>query len=184
MRAAALRTILAGVLAIASATGLQSCTETSAADAELLPAESAQVIAVVDGDTIDVQTAGGEARVRLIGLDTPEINRDGGQDDCYAQEARDELNAMVYGQAVELRADPTQDDTDRYGRLLRHVYSSESSRHPIEPHSACCSKQEPRTSTPTMRPTSARPSTATQSAQRRPTRWECGGAAPDNLPKP
>lgn len=29
---------------------------------------------------------------------------------------------MVYGQAVELRADPTQDDTDRYGRLLRHVY--------------------------------------------------------------
>lgn len=58
MRAAALRTILAGVLALASATGLQSCTETSAADAELLPAESAQVIAVVDGDTIDVQTAG------------------------------------------------------------------------------------------------------------------------------
>nr|WP_249291229.1 thermonuclease family protein [Leucobacter manosquensis] len=66
--------------------------------------------------------AGGEARVRLIGLDTPEINRDGGQDDCYAQEARDELNTMVYGKAVELRADPTQDDTDRYGRLLRHVY--------------------------------------------------------------
>ena len=29
---------------------------------------------------------------------------------------------MVYGQTVELRADPTQDDTDRYGRLLRHVY--------------------------------------------------------------
>ena len=122
MRAGARRTILAGVLAIASATGLQSCTETSAADAELLPAESAQVIAVVDGVTIDVQMAGGEARVRLIGLDTPEINRDGGQDDCYAQEARDELNTMVYGKAVELRADPTQDDTDRYGRLLRHVY--------------------------------------------------------------
>ena len=96
MSATALRAILASVLAILGATGVQSCTDTSAPDAELLPAESAQVIAVVDGDTIDVQTAGGEAR--------------------------DELNTMVYGQAVELRADPTQDDTDRYGRLLRHVY--------------------------------------------------------------
>lgn len=122
MIAAVLRATVAGVLALASATGLQSCTETTPADAELSAPEAAEVIAVVDGDTINVQTAGGEARVRLIGLDTPEINRDGGPDDCYAQEARDDLNALVYGQTVELRGDPTQDDTDRYGRLLRHVY--------------------------------------------------------------
>lgn len=110
MIAAVLRATVAGVLALASATGLQSCTETTPADAELSAPEAAEVIAVVDGDTINVQTAGGEARVRLIGLDTPEINRDGGQDDCYAQEARDDLNALVYGQTVELRGDPTQDD--------------------------------------------------------------------------
>ena len=122
MRPATLRPVLAAVLAAATATGVPSCTESQAAEAELLPAEAAEVIAVVDGDTIDVQTAGGEARVRLIGLDTPEINREGGADDCYAQEARDELNELIYGRAVELRADPTQDDADRYGRLLRHVY--------------------------------------------------------------
>ncbi len=121
MTALALRRALAAVLVAAAAAGLSSCTGTTTAP-ELAPPETAEVVAVVDGDTIDVQTAGGEARVRLIGLDTPEINRDGGQDDCYAQEARDELNTMVYGQAVKLRADPTQDDTDRYGRLLRHVY--------------------------------------------------------------
>ena len=122
MRAGALRTLLASVLALASATGLHSCTETSAADDEPPPAESAQVIAVVDGDTIDVQTADGEARVRLIGLDTPEINRDDGQDDCYAQEARDALNDLIYGKTVQLRADPTQDNVDSYGRMLRHIY--------------------------------------------------------------
>ncbi|WP_162230790.1 thermonuclease family protein, partial [Leucobacter japonicus] len=73
------------------------------------------------GDTIDIRTDQGESRVRLIGLDTPEINRSGGNDECYAQEARTELDTMLYGRTVELTTDPSQGDTDRYGRLLRHV---------------------------------------------------------------
>lgn len=79
------------------------------------------VVAVVDGDTIDVETSTGEKRVRLIGIDTPEISRDGGVDDCYAQEARTYLDELVYGRDVELISDPTQSDTDQYGRQLRHV---------------------------------------------------------------
>lgn len=121
MTALALRRALAAVLVAAAAAGLSSCTGTAAAP-ELASPETAEVVAVVDGDTIDVQTAEGEARVRLIGLDAPEIDRDGGEDDCYAQEARTALDELIYGQEVELRADPSQDDTDRYGRLLRHVY--------------------------------------------------------------
>lgn len=102
---------------------LQSCTPLAPAKpAELAPAEAAEVVAVVDGDTIDVETEAGKVRVRLIGLDTPEIGRNGDADECYAQEARTELNEMIYGRAVELRADPSQANTDKYGRALRHVY--------------------------------------------------------------
>lgn len=106
--------------AAAVALALTSCTP---AEISTTPAAStvATVVAVVDGDTIDVETSTGEERVRLIGIETPEISRDGGVDDCYAQEARTYLDQLVYGHDVELVSDPTQADTDRYGRLLRHV---------------------------------------------------------------
>lgn len=77
---------------------------------------SPEVTAVVDGDTIDVRTAGGIERVRIIGIDTPEIGRNGAADECYAQEARRRL----WPRCGALR-DPAQDDVDRYGRLLRHI---------------------------------------------------------------
>ena len=103
---------------IAIVTILAGCTPAPAA----APArESVEVTAVVDGDTIAVATAGGSTRVRLIGIDTPEIGRDGEPGDCYAEEARDFLDALLYGKTVELIGDPTQADVDRYGRLLRHV---------------------------------------------------------------
>lgn len=85
------------------------------------PATTATVVAVIDGDTLDVQTSAGEERVRIIGIDTPEIGRDGEPSECYAQEARTFLDGLVYGREVELRPDATQDDTDDYGRALRHV---------------------------------------------------------------
>lgn len=82
---------------------------------------SAEVVAVVDGDTIDVATSAGTARVRLIGIDTPEIGRGGEPSECYAQEARTFLDELLYGHEVDLVSDPTQADVDQYGRLLRYV---------------------------------------------------------------
>lgn len=81
-----------------------------------------EVVAVVDGDTIDVTGEDGIARVRLIGIDTPEIGRGGEVSECYAEEARTFLDELLYGQEVELISDATQADVDKYGRLLRHVY--------------------------------------------------------------
>lgn len=84
--------------------------------------ETGEVVAVVDGDTIDVQLEDGKARIRLIGIDTPEIGRSAGAvDDCYAQDARTFLDDLVYGQTVTLTTDPTQDQVDAYDRLLRYV---------------------------------------------------------------
>ena len=65
---------------------------------------------VVDGDTVDLDN--GE-RVRLVGIDAPEKGT------CGADEATTALSEMVLGQEVTL--EPSDEDRDRYGRLLRYV---------------------------------------------------------------
>jgi micrococcal nuclease len=76
------------------------------------------VVSVADGDTITVSVDGVDERVRLIGIDSPELRRPA---ECFGQQAADHLTEMLAGEAVRLVADPTQDDRDRYGRLLRYV---------------------------------------------------------------
>ena len=75
------------------------------------------VVGVTDGDTIKVSIGGTTERVRVIGIDTPEL----GGDECYAQEAASRMQSLVQSKSVRLVRDPSQDDRDRYGRLLRHV---------------------------------------------------------------
>ena len=65
---------------------------------------------VVDGDTVDLDN--GE-RVRLVGIDTPELG------DCGADIAAATVTDMVLGKAVTLAA--SDEDRDQYGRLLRYV---------------------------------------------------------------
>ena len=69
------------------------------------------VIEVIDGDTIKID---GNMKVRLIGIDAPESN------ECYYEEARDELIRLVQGEYVRLEKDI--DSVDGLGRLLRYVY--------------------------------------------------------------
>ena len=76
--------------------------------------DTARVVRVIDGDTIDVTLNGQEARVRYVGVNTPE--RD---ESCYS-EASAANRALVNGQTVTLVRDVSE--TDRYGRLLRYVY--------------------------------------------------------------
>jgi len=85
---------------------------------------------IVDGDTIDVRadlpfgwgddcpvTAGQTYRVRLIGVDTPEVY---GQQECYGKEASDYAKNLLEGKAVCLMRDTSC--TDRYARLLAYVW--------------------------------------------------------------
>jgi endonuclease YncB( thermonuclease family) len=83
--------------------------------------EHAAVAHVHDGDTL-VLTDG--RRVRLIGINTPELSRDQAPAEPYAQEARDALAALLQRDAmIGLRFDAER--TDHYGRLLAHLYRAD-----------------------------------------------------------
>lgn len=82
-----------------------------------------KVTRVVDGDTIAVEDRSGkEFKVRLIGMDTPETVDPRKSVECFGEEASRQLTQMVANQFVRMEDDPTQDNVDRYGRLLRYVY--------------------------------------------------------------
>ncbi len=77
--------------------------------------EMATVVAVIDGDTIEVQIDGERARVRYIGIDTPEIGQP------YFEESDQANSSLVpVGSTVYLEKDVSQ--IDDFGRLLRYVY--------------------------------------------------------------
>ena len=67
---------------------------------------------VVDGDTVLLTT--GE-RVRLIGIDAPEVGS------CGFRAATDLLAGLVEGEAVVLTNPASVQDTDKYSRLLRYI---------------------------------------------------------------
>jgi len=75
---------------------------------------TAQVTRIIDGDTIEVQTATGIERVRYIGIDTPERGQPG------YRAATEANRTLVEGQRVILVRDSS--DRDRNDRLLRYLF--------------------------------------------------------------
>ncbi len=88
------------------------------------PAEDAddtvRVVKVIDGDTIRVAFDGRDERVRLIGIDTPEVPWYEGRGECFGVEAARYLKQRLGGRVVRLDFDVEL--RDRYGRLLAYAY--------------------------------------------------------------
>jgi len=80
----------------------------------------AQVVDVVDGDTIKVQIAGEVYTLRYIGIDTPETVHPSKPVEWMGPEASAANLALVGGKTVYLEKDVSE--TDKYNRLLRYVY--------------------------------------------------------------
>jgi micrococcal nuclease len=74
------------------------------------------VRSVIDGDTIDVATVG---RVRLLGIDAPELARGHDTAAPFAYEAREKLISLVLRRWVRLEADGAR--LDAYNRHLAYV---------------------------------------------------------------
>jgi micrococcal nuclease len=81
---------------------------------------TAQVLRVVDGDTIQVSLDGAKERVRYIGVDTPETVKPRTPVQCFGRKASAANHRLVDGERVRLVADA--EPRDRYGRMLAYVY--------------------------------------------------------------
>ncbi|OWL88136.1 thermonuclease family protein [Halopseudomonas aestusnigri] len=81
--------------------------------------EAVSVRSVTDGDTL--RLADGR-RLRLAGINTPEIGRDGKASEPWAQAARRELLALVDSESLQLKVG--DDPQDHYGRTLGYLFDS------------------------------------------------------------
>lgn len=87
------------------------------APAELPPGQY-EVERVIDGDTLVLVNG---AKLRLIGVDAPELHlHGGGPAEAYSHEATDFTSRFVGGGTVRLEFD--RETHDKYGRFLVFVY--------------------------------------------------------------
>ena len=77
-----------------------------------------QVVSVHDGNTLTVLIEGRTEKIRLIGVDAPELAHS-----PWGEQARETLKALVEGKTVRLETDITLRDQDK--RLLAYVYTAE-----------------------------------------------------------
>ena len=82
--------------------------------------QQAQVVRVIDGDTIEVSIGGETYKVRYIGIDTPETKHPNKGVEWMGLEAAAKNEELVGGRMVGLEKDVSE--TDRYDRLLRYVW--------------------------------------------------------------
>ncbi|EJT84889.1 nuclease [Pseudomonas putida S11] len=74
---------------------------------------------VVDGDTLRLVDG---RSVRLIGINAPEIGRNGRTSEPYAEAARQRLQALVKASDGRVGLEPGVESKDKYGRTLAHIY--------------------------------------------------------------
>ncbi|MGC4048551.1 MAG: thermonuclease family protein [Paludibaculum sp.] len=74
-----------------------------------------KVVGVQDGDTITILREGRQARVRLDGVDCPELGQP------FGRNARERVSVLAFGKVVTVRQKAASVGRDRYGRVLGQV---------------------------------------------------------------
>ena len=84
-----------------------------------------------DGDTFNVEIEGEKERVRLLMIDTPEMNYNKGEPMPYAEEAKARTTALLEkADSVQLLFDKGP-ETDNYDRLLAYAFVDNISLHEV-----------------------------------------------------
>lgn len=83
----------------------------------ILPEDMYVFSRVVDGDTIEVRKEKEAFRVRLIGLDAPEVHT---RQDCWGEESTTKAKEFFEG-ATQVKLTFDGERKDEYGRLLAYV---------------------------------------------------------------
>jgi len=108
-------------IAVALSLIMASCASTGATDNAKDQTAVGVVVRVIDGDTVDITIAGGQERIRLIGIDTPEPVDGYREAECYGIEASGYTKRMLPpGTRVHLERDI--EGRDAYGRMLAYIY--------------------------------------------------------------
>lgn len=85
--------------------------------------ETAELVKVVDGDTVRVKIDNTEETIRIIGINTPETVDPRKPVECLGKEAS-QFAQNFFSQSegkVLLQKDESQGERDKYSRLLRYV---------------------------------------------------------------
>jgi micrococcal nuclease len=112
------------LLVVASALLLAACGTEEAAPSVPLGPDRAIVTYIIDGDTLVVEASGDEERVRLIGIDTPEVEHSDLAAECFGPEATAALTALL-PEGTEVRLERDVEPRDRFDRLLAYVFRAE-----------------------------------------------------------
>ena len=86
------------------------------------PLQAGEVQRVVDGDTLHL--ADGRS-VRLIGVNSPELGRQGRPAEAFAEKARRRLAELVAASDGRVGLQLGQQGRDRYGRTLAHAFDAQ-----------------------------------------------------------
>lgn len=93
-----------------------------------------KIVEIVDGDTIKIRRLDGKdvegveriMKVRLLGIDTPEVVDPRRPVECFGREASQYLKNISLNRVAALEIDPSQSKFDDYGRILAYVYVKDS----------------------------------------------------------
>jgi len=83
---------------------------------ELPQSERRQVLSVHDGDTITVNSGWGKEKIRLCGVDAPELSQPLGT------QSRDKLRSLIAAAGNQVELMPVA--KDRYGRTVAEVFTA------------------------------------------------------------
>ncbi len=71
-----------------------------------------RVVKIADGDTVTMLVGDHQVRIRLFGIDAPELGQD------YSRKSKEALADLVFGKEVRV----VVHDKDRYGRTVGDIY--------------------------------------------------------------
>ncbi|MBT5229475.1 MAG: hypothetical protein HOM11_04270 [Methylococcales bacterium] len=104
-------------LALQSAVVLADCGQLTSQRVERVTIQR-----VVDGDTFLTKRG---KKIRIIGIDTPEIGRKGRRSEPFAIKAKAHLRQLFEQSQQKVRLLKGRESVDRYGRTLAHVFLSD-----------------------------------------------------------
>ena len=77
-----------------------------------------KVTKIFDGDTIQAEGFGLKFKIRLVGIDTPELGKKKQKNQPYSQEAKQKLSRLIHEKTIGLK----QYGTGGYNRVLAEVF--------------------------------------------------------------